>query len=134
VQEHRQCAQQRLRAAADLDESYTQRNQYMGAGDRSEIPERSSNLERIFVAGANGAQVPPVRRGALRARPVAARGVSLTIVSVDHVSFNILPDVPLEVATSNIQRASRVAYARGHRGSFDGNAGDFKRPAGGSRC
>jgi multidrug efflux pump len=37
---------------------YTQRNQYGGAGDRSEIPARSVRPRRIYVAGANGAQVP----------------------------------------------------------------------------
>jgi multidrug efflux pump len=47
------------------------------------------------------------------------------------VSFNILPDVPLEVATSNIQRAvEELHMPEGIRGSFDGNAGDFNKTSG----
>ncbi len=47
------------------------------------------------------------------------------------VSFNLLPDVPLEVATTNIQRAvDELHMPEGIRGSFDGNAGDLaKNPA-----
>ena len=47
------------------------------------------------------------------------------------VSFNLLPDVPLEVATSNIQRAvDELHMPEGIRGSFDGNAGDFNKTSG----
>ena len=42
-----------------------------------------SNLERIFVAGANDAQVPLSAVVRYRARPVAARGLSLAVVSLD---------------------------------------------------
>jgi multidrug efflux pump len=38
----------------------------------------------------------------------------------------VLPDVPLEIATTNIQRAvEELHMPEGIRGSFDGNAGDF---------
>ncbi|MFX8335563.1 efflux RND transporter permease subunit, partial [Acinetobacter baumannii] len=64
-----------------------------------------SNLERIYVAGAGDAQVP--------LSAVVRYERSLSPLAVFHsqsfpsttVSFNLLPDVPLEVATSNIQRA-----------------------------
>jgi multidrug efflux pump len=47
------------------------------------------------------------------------------------VSFNLLPDVPLEVATTNIQRAvEELHMPEGIRGSFDGNAGDFNKTSG----
>ena len=47
------------------------------------------------------------------------------------VSFNLLPDVPLEVATTNIQRAvDELHMPEGIRGSFDGNAGDFNKTSG----
>jgi multidrug efflux pump len=47
------------------------------------------------------------------------------------VSFNVLPDVPLDVATSNIQRAvDELHMPEGIRGSFDGNAGDFNKTSG----
>src|SRR5258706_5520930 len=47
------------------------------------------------------------------------------------VSFNLLPDVPLQLATSNIQRAvEELHMPDGIRGSFDGNAGDFNRTSG----
>ena len=47
------------------------------------------------------------------------------------ISFDALPDVPLEIATSNIQRAvDELHMPEGIRGSFDGNARDFNRTAG----
>jgi multidrug efflux pump len=46
------------------------------------------------------------------------------------VSFNVVDDVPLEIATSNIQRAvDELHMPEGIRGSFDGNAGDFNKTA-----
>jgi len=90
-----------------------------------------SNLERIYVAGANDVQVP------LSALVHYQRG--LAALAVFHsqsfpsttVSFNLLPDVPLEVATSNIQRAvDELHMPEGIRGSFDGNAGDFNKTSG----
>src|SRR4051794_38447103 len=111
---------------------YTQRNQYMVV---LEIDPRfqsdPSNLERIYVAGANGTQVP------LSAVVRYERGLSPLAVYHSQsfpsttVSFNILPDVPLEVATTNIQRAvDELHMPEGIRGSFDGNAGDFNKTAG----
>ncbi|WP_044542069.1 efflux RND transporter permease subunit [Bradyrhizobium sp. LTSP885] len=111
---------------------YTQRNQYMVV---LEIDPRfqsdPSNLERIFVAGANDVQVP------LSAVVHAQRGLSA--LAVYHsggfpsttVSFNLLPDVPLEIATTNIQQAvNELHMPEGIRGSFDGNAGDFNKTSG----
>src|SRR3981081_579918 len=111
---------------------YTQRNQYMVI---LEIDPRfqsdPSNLERIYVAGANDVQVP------LSALIHQERG--LAALAVYHsqsfpsttVSFNLLPDVPLEIATSNIQRAvEELHMPEGIRGSFDGNAGDFNKTSG----
>src|SRR6195952_2866975 len=111
---------------------YTQRNQYMVV---LEIDPRfqadPSNLERIYVAGANDVQVP------LSALVHYQRG--LAALAVYHsqsfpsttVSFNLLPDVPLEVATSNIQRAvDELHMPEGIRGSFDGSAGDFNKSSG----
>jgi multidrug efflux pump len=47
------------------------------------------------------------------------------------VSFNLLPDVQLQAATQNIQRAvEELHMPEGIRGSFDGNAGDFARTSG----
>jgi multidrug efflux pump len=90
-----------------------------------------SNLERIFVAGTGDAQVP------LSAVVRYQRGLSPLAVYHSQsfpsttVSFNLLPGVPLEVATSNIQRAVEELYMpEGIRGSFDGNAGDFNKTSG----
>ncbi len=90
-----------------------------------------SNLEHIFVAGANGAQVP------LSTVVHYTRGLSPLAVFHSQsfpsttVSFNLLPDVPLQLATSNIQRAvEELHMPDGIRGSFDGNAGDFNRTSG----
>jgi multidrug efflux pump len=111
---------------------YTQRNQYMVVLEIDpKFQSDPSNLERIFVAGANGTQVP------LSAVVRYQRGLSPLAVYHSQsfpsttVSFNILPDVPLELATTNIQRAvDELHMPEGIRGSFDGNAGDFNRTAG----
>ena len=111
---------------------YTQRNQYMVVLEIDpKFQSDPSNLERIFVAGANGAQVP------LSAVVRYQRGLSPLAVFHSQsfpsttVSFNLLPDVPLEVATANIQRAvDELHMPEGIRGSFDGNAGDFNKTSG----
>jgi multidrug efflux pump len=111
---------------------YTQRNQYMVVLEIDpKFQSDPSNLEHIFVAGANGAQVP------LSAVVHYQRGLSALAVFHSQsfpsttVSFNLLPDVPLEVATTNIQRAvEELHMPEGIRGSFDGNAGDFNKTSG----
>ena len=128
---HRQRPEQRLCPTADFD-VYTQRNQYMVVLEIDpKFQSDPSNLERIFVAGANGAQVP------LSAVVHYQRGLSPLAVFHSQsfpsttVSFNLLPDVPLEVATTNIQRAvDELHMPEGIRGSFDGNAGDFNKTSG----
>ncbi len=111
---------------------YTQRNQYMTVLEIDpKFQVDPSNLDRIYVAGANDAQVP------LSAVVHATRG--LAALAVYHsqgfpsttVSFNLMPDVPLQTATQNIQRAiEELHMPEGIRGSFDGNAGDFARTSG----
>jgi len=111
---------------------YTQRNQYMVVLEIDpKFQSDPSNLERIFVAGANDAQVP------LSAVVRYQRGLSPLAVYHSQsfpsttVSFNLLPNVPLEVATTNIQRAvEELHMPEGIRGSFDGNAGDFNKTSG----
>ncbi|MGY8680084.1 efflux RND transporter permease subunit [Bradyrhizobium sp. UFLA05-153] len=111
---------------------YTQRNQYMIVLETDpKFQVDPTNLDRIYVAGANDVQVP------LSAVVRAQRG--LASLAVFHsqgfpsttVSFNTLPDVPLQVATQNIQRAvEELHMPEGIRGSFDGSAGDFARTSG----
>ena len=111
---------------------YTQRNQYVVVLETDpRFQSDPSNLEHVFAAGANGAQVP--------LSAVVHYQRSLSPLAVFHsqsfpsttVSFNILPDVPLETATANIQRAvDELHMPEGIRGSFDGNAGDFNKTAG----
>src|SRR3954452_21148887 len=111
---------------------YTQRNQYMVVLEIDpKFQADPSNLERIFVAGAGNSQVP------LSAVVRYERGLSPLAVYHSQsfpsttVSFNLLLDVPLEVATGNIQRAvDELHMPEGIRGSFDGNAGDFNKPTG----
>src|SRR5258705_3135721 len=111
---------------------YTQRNQYMVVLEIDpKFQSDPSNLERIYVAGANDVQVP------LSALVHYQRGLAALAVFPSQsfpsttVSFNLLPDVPLEVATSNIQRAvDELHMPEGIRGSFDGNAGDFNKTSG----
>jgi multidrug efflux pump len=111
---------------------YTQRNQYMVVLEIDpKFQSDPSNLERLFVAGSGGTQVPlsTVVRYTRGLSPLAVFH-SQSFPSTT-VSFNILPDVPLEVATSNIQRAvDELHMPEGIRGSFDGNAGDFNKTAG----
>ena len=95
---------------------YTQRNQYMVVLEIDpKFQSDPSNLERIFVAGANDAQVP------LSAVVRYQRGLSPLAVFHSQsfpsttVSFNVLPDVPLEVATiEHPARGRRTAHAGGH--------------------
>jgi multidrug efflux pump len=111
---------------------YTQRNQYMVVLEIDpKFQSDPSNLERIYVAGANDAQVP--------LSAVVHYQRSLSPLAVYHsqsfpsttVSFNLMPDVPLEVATTNIQRAvDELHMPEGIRGSFDGSAGDFNKTSG----
>jgi multidrug efflux pump len=111
---------------------YTQRNQYMVVLEIDpKFQSDPSNLERIFVEGANNAQVP------LSAVVRYERGLSALAVYHSQsfpsttVSFNLLPNVPLEVATTNIQRAvDELHMPEGIRGSFDGSAGDFNKTSG----
>ena len=111
---------------------YTQRNQYMVVLETNpRFQNDPSDLDRIFVAGANGTQVPLSAVVHYR-RDLAALAVTHTqSFASTTVSFNVLPDVPLEVATTNIQRAvEELHMPEGIRGSFDGNAGDFNRTSG----
>src|SRR4051794_36188960 len=111
---------------------YTQRNQYMTVLEIDpKFQVDPSNLDRIYVAGAGDAQVP------LSAVVHATRG--LAALAVYHsqsfpsttVSFNLLPDVQIQAATQNIQRAvEELHMPEGIRGSFDGNAGDFAKTSG----
>jgi multidrug efflux pump len=111
---------------------YTQRNQYVVVLETDpKFQSDPSNLEHIFVAGAGGVQVPlsTVVRYQRGLSPLAVFH-SQSIPSTT-VSFNLVPNVPLEIATSNIQRAvEELHMPEGVRGSFDGNAGDLANKAG----
>jgi multidrug efflux pump len=111
---------------------YTQRNQYVVVLEVDpKFQNDPSNLEHIFVAGANDVQVP------LSTVVHYQRGLSPLAVFHSQsfpsstVSFNLLPDVPLSTAAANIQRAvDELHMPEGVRGSFDGNAGDFNKSSG----
>jgi multidrug efflux pump len=111
---------------------YTQRNQYKVIMEiDSKFQNDPTDLDRIFVAGANGAQVP--------LSAVVKTSRTLSALSVFHsqgfpsttVSFNTLPGVQLDAVTANIQRAvDELHMPEGIRGGFDGNAGDFAKTSG----
>jgi multidrug efflux pump len=111
---------------------YTQRNQYQVILETDpEFQQDPSNLERIFVAGANGVQVPLSAVVSYR-RDLSPLAVyhSQSFPSVT-VSFNTLPDVELQEATTNIQRAvDELHMPEGIRGGFEGNAADFRKTSG----
>jgi multidrug efflux pump len=111
---------------------YTQRNQYMIVLETDpRFQSDPSSLDRVFVAGANDTQVPlsAVVHFALDLTPLAVFHTEALASAT--VSFNTLPDVPLEVATTNIQRAvDELHMPEGIRGSFDGNAGQIAKTGG----
>ncbi|MBI3700481.1 MAG: efflux RND transporter permease subunit [Afipia sp.] len=111
---------------------YTQRNQYQVV---LEVDQRlqadPAALDKIYVAGANGKQVP--LSGVVRME----RGLSP--LSVYHqssfpsntISFNVLPDVALQTATNNIlQAVTDLHMPEGIRTEFAGNAADSQKTAG----
>ncbi len=111
---------------------YTQRNQYKVVLET--VPQYQADpadLAHVYVAGADGAQVP------LSAVVSYSRGIAP--LAVHHtgsfpsttVSFGLLPGVPLEVATANIQRAvAELHMPEGIRAGFEGNAADFQKTTG----
>jgi multidrug efflux pump len=111
---------------------YTQRNQYKVILEIApRLQQDPADLDHIYVAGANGAQVP--------LSAVVQRTRGLAPLSVFHsgsypsttVSFNLLPNVPLQTATAAIQRAvDELHMPEGIRGDFQGNAADSQRTAG----
>ncbi|WP_022722743.1 efflux RND transporter permease subunit [Rhodopseudomonas sp. B29] len=106
---------------------YTQRNQYQVVLEIDpKFQVDPTDLDHIYADSSSGSQVP------LSAVVHATRGLSPLAVyhsqSVPSttISFNTLPDVPLQTATDNIQRAvDELHMPEGIRGSFDGNAGDL---------
>ena len=110
---------------------YTQRNQYQVILEVDQrLQSDPSALDKIYVAGANGAQVP--LSGIVRME----RGLSP--LSVFHqasypsntISFNVLPDVVLQTATDNIKQAVvDLHMPEGIRGDFAGNAADSQKTA-----
>ena len=81
---HRQRAQQRILAAADLDHLHPAQPVHGRAGDRPEIPGRPVQPRTHLCRRRRRRAGAAVGRGALRARPVAARGVSFAVVPLDH--------------------------------------------------
>ncbi len=110
---------------------YTQRNQYKVILEiNGKFQNDPADLDRIYVAGTGGAQVP------LSAIVKMTR--TLSPLAVYHsqsmpsttVSFNTLPGVQLDAVTGAIQRAvDELHMPEGIRGGFDGTAGDFTKTA-----
>ena len=110
---------------------YTQRNQYQVVLEADpRLTADPTALEKIYVAGDNGAQVP--------LSAVVRYQRTLSPLSIFHqasfpsttISFNVLPDVPLQTATSNILRAvEELHMPEGIRGDFAGNAADSQKAA-----
>ncbi len=108
---------------------YTQRNQYQTVIEVDPALQNDpSDLDRIYVAGANNAQVP--------LSAVVRIERSLSPLAVFHqgsfpsstISFNLLPGVALETASANIQQAvAELHLPEEVRAGFQGNAGDFAR-------
>ncbi len=111
---------------------YTQRNQYQVVLEVDpKFQDDPADLARIYVNGANNVQVPlsAVVRYSRGLAPLAVRHTASFPSTT--VSFNLLPNVPLETATTNIQRAvAELHMPEGIRGSFEGNAADSRKTAG----
>ncbi|HWW48991.1 MAG TPA: efflux RND transporter permease subunit [Xanthobacteraceae bacterium] len=110
---------------------YTSRNQYRTILEIDPAFQNDpSDLDRIFVAGANNTQVPlsAVVKRERELAPLAVYHQSAFPSST--ISFGLLPGVQLEAATANIQQAvNEMHLPEGIRGSFDGNAADFRATA-----
>jgi multidrug efflux pump len=111
---------------------YTQRNQYMIILEVDpKFQADPSNLDYVFVAGAGDTQVPlsavvQSQRGLLPLAVFHSQSIPSTTVS-----FNLLPNVALQAVMVNIQRAiDELHMPDGVSGSFDGNAGAFKKTSG----
>ena len=110
---------------------YTQRNQYQVVLEVDpRLTADPTALEKIFVAGANGAQIP--------LSAIVRYQRTLSPLSIFHqasfpsttISFNVLPDIPLQTATGNILRAvEELHMPEGIRGDFAGNAADSQKTA-----
>jgi len=110
---------------------YTQRNQYQVILEVDpRFQDDPADLAHVYVAGSGGSQVPlstlvHYSRGLA---PLAVRHTSSFPSTT--VSFNLLPNVPLQVATDNIQRAvAQLHMPEGIRGAFEGNAADSQKTA-----
>ena len=111
---------------------YTQRNQYKVVLEiDAKFQNDPSDLQRVFVAGADGTQVPlsalvKMERGTAPLGVYHSQGFPSTTVS-----FNLSPGVQLQTATADIQRAvDELHLPEGIRGGFDGNAADFAKTSG----
>jgi len=110
---------------------YTQRNQYQVILEVDpQFQDDPADLAHVYVAGSGGSQVP------LSTLVHYSRGLApLAVLHTSSfpsttVSFNLMPDVPLQVATDNIQRAvAELHMPEGIRGSFEGNAADSQKTA-----
>jgi multidrug efflux pump len=114
-------------AQRQISTIYTQRNQYRVVLEVDPDLQRDpSNLARIYVNGANGAQVPlaSVVRYERDLSPLAVyhQGQFPTAA----ISFATEEGVALQTATRNIQQAvNELHMPEGIRGGFEGNARDF---------
>ena len=112
---HRQRAEQRLLAAADLDHLHPAQPVHDRAGDRSEIPDRSLQSRAHLRRGRRRHAGAAVGRGAHHARASPLAVFHSQSFPSTTVSFNLLPDVPLQAAThKHPARGRRVAHARRH--------------------
>jgi multidrug efflux pump len=108
---------------------YTQRNQYMVVLETDpKFQADPSSLERVYVAGAGGTQVPlsALVRHKRELAPLAvfhSQGFPSTTVS-----FNLAPGGSLQAATANVQLAVDELHMPDNiRGTFDGDAGSFNK-------
>jgi multidrug efflux pump len=115
-------------AQRQISTIYTQRNQYRVVIEVDPDLQRDpSNLARIYVNGANGAQVPlsAVVRYERSLSPLAVfhQGQFPTVT----ISFATEEGVTLQTATQNILRAvSELHMPEGIRAGFEGSASDFR--------
>jgi multidrug efflux pump len=119
-------------AERQISTIYTQRNQYRVVLEVDPSYQRDpTDLERIFVPGANGAQVPlaTVARYERKLSPLSIYHQN-QFLSVTY-SFAVKPGVQLQTALRDVEKAVAELYMpEGIRGGFEGNARDFSASAG----
>lgn len=114
-------------AERQISTVYTQRNQYRVVLEVDPAFQRDpTDLDRVFVPGVNGAQVPLSAVARYERRPSPLSIYHQNQFPSVTFSFALKPEVKLQEALREVETAVAELYMpAGIRGGFEGNARDF---------